>query len=235
MCIQLDENTREIYKLSFPDNKVYIGQCNSLSKHGKIYGAKGRLRNHKCESRKPDKNSKLYKAIRLFGEDNIQLEILLRVNTKKEANEYETKFINLYDSKNNGYNSFIKGNPVTRASKITCQKQIKSRKMQVIQSPSDDTRERISKTLLTNDKTPDHHGRQLPMHISYTFAKDREGYKITESHPIFKGTKRTFQCTTSKFIKSSPEVRKSLLYMKKMDELLLKCTLKLEEFNALIK
>lgn len=85
-----------IYCFTFPNNKIYIGKT---QKDFNI-----RLRSHKYGS-KYLKNY-LYNAIRLYGWDNIKIEILCECETKEELNEKEIEFINKFDTTNpnKGYN-----------------------------------------------------------------------------------------------------------------------------------
>ena len=90
----------KIYKIQFPNNKVYIGQTYNINKRWKEH-----LQEAKCS------NTKVYKAMRKYSitienfsviEDNIL--------TQEDANFREIYYIALYDSVNNGYNCGPGGN-----------------------------------------------------------------------------------------------------------------------------
>lgn len=97
-----------IYRFVFPNGKSYIGQ----TKH-KI---STRWAQHKNASETPSNKSysfPLYKAIRCYGWDNIQKEILIECPTE-ELNDQEIKFINEFGSLSpNGYNMNTGGNSFT--------------------------------------------------------------------------------------------------------------------------
>lgn len=82
------------------NNKKYIGQSIQL---------KERYNQHKRNHLNPDDksyNSSFYRAIRKYGFENFNYEILEDNDslTKEELNELEIYYINLYDSFKNGYN-----------------------------------------------------------------------------------------------------------------------------------
>ena len=92
-----------IYKHTFPNDKVYIGQCLGETIKNAIYRWGKNGNNYKGQL--------VYRAIQKYGWDNIQHEILEVVETQKEANEKEIYYISLYNSTNkaNGYNVSIGG------------------------------------------------------------------------------------------------------------------------------
>ena len=85
------------------NNKVYIGQT--------IQALNVRLQNHKMASRIED--TKFYRAIRKYGEDNFFIELLENVSNDK-LDERECYWIKEYDSYYNGYNSTLGGNGTAR-------------------------------------------------------------------------------------------------------------------------
>ncbi len=85
-----------IYKATNKINgKCYIGQ----TRHSIEY----RKRRHLSCARKGVKTN-FYKAIRKYGEDNFEWEIICSTNDKQKLNELETFYITKYDSIKNGYN-----------------------------------------------------------------------------------------------------------------------------------
>lgn len=85
------------------NDKVYIGQT--------INKIETRFINHKMASRIED--TKFYRAIRKYGEDNFYIELLEEVDINS-LNEREQYWINFYDSYNNGYNSTLGGDGVQK-------------------------------------------------------------------------------------------------------------------------
>lgn len=92
-----------IYKLTSPSNKVYIGKATHLKK---------RWEEHRRESLRDRFQTHLYRAIRLYGWDNFQKEIIDTAETKEEANQKEIYWISFYHSfedHEKGYNETAGG------------------------------------------------------------------------------------------------------------------------------
>lgn len=85
------------------NDKVYIGQT--------INKIETRFINHKMASRIED--TKFYRAIRKYGEDNFYIELLEEVDINS-LNEREKYWINFYDSYYNGYNSTLGGDGIQK-------------------------------------------------------------------------------------------------------------------------
>lgn len=89
------QNSYSIYKLTFPDEKIYIGQtCKSVEerwKNGKGY-----------------KDQKVYLPIILNGWEQIKKEILHTNLSKNQADELEQYYIKQFNSIENGYNQINK-------------------------------------------------------------------------------------------------------------------------------
>lgn len=92
-----------IYKLTFPNKKVYIGQtvqkfCNRMSQHKRnAYKA--------CK----DSNLLLYNAIRKYGWENVKKEIILQIIDLKNLTALEIEYQQKYKScdRTNGYNIYV--------------------------------------------------------------------------------------------------------------------------------
>ena len=80
------------------NDKVYIGQT--------VQSLATRFLNHKMASRTED--TKFYRAIRKYGEDNFYIELLETVDYK-DLNDREKYWIKYYNSYYNGYNSTLGG------------------------------------------------------------------------------------------------------------------------------
>jgi len=91
-----------IYKITnLVNGKVYIGQTTKS------------LEKRKCQHLKKARQgaqTHLYQAIRKYGEENFNFEIICRAFDKETLNELETHYIELYDSIHSGYNMVDGGN-----------------------------------------------------------------------------------------------------------------------------
>jgi len=104
------------------DGKCYIGQTVKSLKH--------RIQRHiqRCKS---NGNFYFHNALRKYGFDNFQWEILCECESKEEMDEMEFHYIKQYDSYNNGYNMTWGGDKGTwgwKPSKETKQKMSEAKK-----------------------------------------------------------------------------------------------------------
>lgn len=93
----------EIYKITHNESgKVYIGKATN---------AHARWVEHERTSKKNTKQTHLYKAIRKYGWDSFQKEVIDVATTKDELNKKEMYWISYYDSCNHekGYNETLGG------------------------------------------------------------------------------------------------------------------------------
>lgn len=90
-----------LYKLTFPNGKVYIGQTNNFEK---------RMNGHKNEKR-VSRNCQVNNAIRKYGWENVLREVIA-VSTESEIDALERNYISILDSTNRarGYNREGGGN-----------------------------------------------------------------------------------------------------------------------------
>lgn len=93
-----------IYKLTFPDNKCYIGQSANLKRRLASY------KHLKCQ-----KQPAVYNALKQFGWDNVKVEIIEQFDVKEDLtdtlNALEIKYIKEYNCLHpNGYNLTSGGN-----------------------------------------------------------------------------------------------------------------------------
>ena len=172
----------EVYRLVFPSGKSYIGQAVVLLSNGKFYGSYGRFKGHIHDSSRDDggRCRLLNNAMRKYGKENIVLEILI-VTKIENLTKYEDYFMALYNSiVPNGYN-LREGGRCGRASEETINKLKQytgARRYNFQQSPSQELRERISRTLVNNVVRHGHDGERLPKYIKYVVKKDRSGYSV---------------------------------------------------------
>lgn len=96
----------EIYLLTAPNGKGYVGQTQSYTRDGRYrgwrpYGFKRRWARHQGSAAKPNKRSNeciaLHNSIRKYGGENFKTETLVVIN-KPLANQYETKYILAYNT-----------------------------------------------------------------------------------------------------------------------------------------
>lgn len=91
----------KIYKITFPNGKVYIGQTSGYFSVRKSQHINAAITPKQV----------VHKAIKKYGKDNLIWEILEIVNSSKEADEKEMYYIKLFNSLRgeNGYNSTLGG------------------------------------------------------------------------------------------------------------------------------
>ena len=97
-----------IYKAkSKTTNKVYIGQSSQPLQH--------RINQHNSHAYSSQSNYHFHNAIRKYGPDDFEYEIIEdNIDNKDLLNEREKYWIEYYDSYNNGYNSTIGGDGSVR-------------------------------------------------------------------------------------------------------------------------
>lgn len=144
-----------VYKHTFPNNKVYIGITSRKPKSR--WGLNGN--GYKLQSL-------IYHAIKKYGWDNIQHEILFQGLTKEEAEKIEIELIKKYKSNNIifGYNIANGGNSV-----------------------SEDTKKKISEALkgvLAGENNPNY-GKCLSEETKMKISESRKGLLVGEKHPMF--------------------------------------------------
>ena len=186
----------EIYKITGPGDKVYIGQahCVSIRTSGAFqrHGASARIKQHEGNARDhPEKGCrKLNYAIRRHGHDAFTWEVLCRV-PQEELNNREETYIAQFNSVDRGYNIRSGGNNArlsdeTKELMSLAQRGEKHR--QFGKHCTDIQKQRISDTLISNNKRVGHDGKPLPLYVKYINHVDRKGYAIV-SHPNFSGVK----------------------------------------------
>ena len=102
----MDKNSGEIYMITDKiNNKKYIGQTVCYLSSGRKYGITGRWNHHVSDANNyVDKGRHFCNAIRKYGKNNFNLEILLICNLSM-MDYYEKKCIKLYNTISpNGYN-----------------------------------------------------------------------------------------------------------------------------------
>lgn len=105
-----------IYKITFPNEKVYIGQT--------MYDLEKRKKQHKNVMNKKNNNQIVYKAMKKFGWENLKWDIIDYADTREELNEKEVYWIEKYQSyikfkNSNGYNATLGGDAVSILTALT--------------------------------------------------------------------------------------------------------------------
>ena len=182
------------------NGKNYVGQALCFFTNGKPNGYINRFKGHFHDANRADGGTcrKLNNSIRLHGRDAFEV-FLLETVLVTELNKYETKWIQVLDTINKGYNLREGGNH-GRASDETKQLQSDAKKgalhFQFGKARTDDVRDKIRKTNIENVIRHGHDGRQLPKYIKFINWADRKGYGII-AHPKIKD--KDFTSTTSTF------------------------------------
>lgn len=140
-----------IYKATSPSGKVYIGQTTQ----------KFRMRKYSHKSLSYDKRSRCYhlkfaRAIRKYGFDNIQWEVLEFNIPIKKIDELEMFYIKYYDSFHNGYNSNTGG----------------------IRSPRGLKHSEKTKKLISQNRK----GKRVTQQVRDKISQTLTGRKLTQSH-----------------------------------------------------
>jgi hypothetical protein len=178
----------EIYKITSPSQKVYIGQAVCYLSNGKSYGTFQRWNGHIRDAHRPSGGNcrRLNFAIRKYGADNFIVQQLL--TTKLEyLDYYEMQMIQVYNATDMqyGYNLRESGNK----SKLA----LETRQLMSVSQTGDKNHnfgkskpveicKQISETLINNVIRKGHHDGVLPKYIKYVDWKDRKGYAVV-SHP----------------------------------------------------
>ncbi len=210
-----------IYKITSPSGKIYIGQTKRtiekrLSEHLKCTGSCILLEN----------------AIKKYGTDKMDVEVLIQINDEK-LDDYETKFIELYDSlEPKGYN--IRSGGGCGIHSVESRKRMseakRGEKNHNFGKPrSDEAKEAIShaksgekhhfygktfdmehKIKLSEAHRKSH--LDLPMYVVYVKARPKyyqgDGYAVM-SHPTLKN-----KCFTSKKMSDAEKLNSAIEYLK---------------------
>lgn len=185
----------EIYCITSPSNKKYIGQCVKKLSNGKNWGYISRWKEHIRDSKDRNYCRLLNSAIKKYKPENFKLEILKECIIE-ELDYFEKYYIEIYNTMTpNGYN-LTSGGGVTRYSEET--NKLKSISM-IGKNLGKRHPKRIRKREVDN---------QLPKYLRY--YKDltgKEGYRIS-NHPNLKD--KSF---LSKYISIEDKLQNALNYL----------------------
>lgn len=120
-----------------------------------------RWNQHKKKSLNTDTNTKFYNAIRKYGTDVWEVQILCEVEDKSRAKELEIEYIKIFDCYYNGYNSTIGGDGNNMIVMSIESNKKRSEKLKGVKKPigfnlgrkhSEETKNKISKSHLNKRK-----------------------------------------------------------------------------------
>ena len=186
----------EIYCLTSPSDKQYIGQCVKILSNGKKWGNMSRWKQHIRDATNGKDNCRLLNnAIRKYKPENFVIEILKECNIN-ELDFYENQFIDiLHTMSPNGYN-LTSGKSTSRQSNET--KELRKQSM-------------IGKNLgRVMDKRPRQRPEDLILPKYIRYYKDllgKEGYRISH-HPQL--NERSF---VSKYTSMEDKLKMALEYL----------------------
>jgi group I intron endonuclease len=167
------EKLGEIYCITSPSGKKYIGQCVKQLSNGKNRGYLSRWKEHIIDSNARDYCRLLNASIRKYGPDNFTIEVLEECSIE-DLNYYEKYYILLLNTLNPyGYNLTDGGN-VCKQSKET--NDLKRQSM-IGKNKGKSYPKRIRKNIEDSD---------LPKYVRhYNDSSGKEGYRIS-NHPNLK-------------------------------------------------
>ena len=189
------EKLGEIYCLTSPSGKKYVGQCVKYLSSGKKWGYLSRWKEHIRDAKTKIYCRLLNGAIRKYSPENFLLEIIKECNIE-ELNKYEEYYINSYNTLTpNGYN-LTTGGSVCRQSEET--KKLKQQSM-------------IGKNkgkILAKRERKREQDNNLPKYLRYyTDYSGKEGYRIS-NHPSLKD--KSF---LGKYISLETKLQTALTYL----------------------
>jgi group I intron endonuclease len=163
----------DIYCLTSPSGKKYIGQAVKKLKNGRHWGFINRWKQHIKDSTTKDYCRLLNNSIRKYGYENFKVE-LLKECPVEDLNKYEQQYIlELNTLSPNGYNLTTGGNFCQQ----TIETQILKRNSMIDKNKGKIYPKRIRKRIEDNN---------LPKYVRYyTDNSGKEGYRIS-NHPTIK-------------------------------------------------
>ena len=166
-------NLGEIYCVTSPSGKKYIGQCVKELIGGKKWGYISRWKEHIRDSKTRNYCRLLNNAINKYQPENFLVELILECNID-QLDDYERHYINLYNTLTpNGYN-LTSGGSICRQSEET--RQLKKESM------IGKNKGKIYPTRVRKNEEDNN----LPKYIRhYRDSNEKEGYRIS-SHPTIK-------------------------------------------------
>ena len=167
------ENLGEIYCVTSPSGKKYIGQCVKQLSSGKKWGYINRWKDHVRDAYSKDYCRLLNCAIRKYGSENFKIEVIKECLIE-ELNNYEAFYIDSFGSLSpNGYNLMTSGSKNRHSEESNNLKRISMIGKNVGKRHPKRERKREEDN-------------KLPKYVRYyTDINQKEGYRVS-NHPILK-------------------------------------------------
>jgi group I intron endonuclease len=154
----------DIYKITNNLNgKSYIGQT--------VQSMRRRKSEHLYRmANQPERNHKLYMALRKYGMESFTWEVLESCQTVEELNEREKYYINAFNTYNRGYNMTEGGDTVSEETKEKLRKIFTGRIITWGHKISE-TRKKNKTTCGVNHPNYGHYGKNASRHNSYVITE----------------------------------------------------------------
>ena len=166
-------NLGEIYCITSPSGKKYIGQAVKILKNGRNWGYINRWKDHIRDSKNNDYCRLLNNSIRKYGADNFKVE-LIRECFINELDDYEKYYILEHNTVSpNGYNLTLGGR--------SCIQTEETQELKRLSMLGKNKGKIYPKRIRKRDED-----NNLPKYIRhYVDSSGKEGYRVS-SHPILK-------------------------------------------------
>ncbi len=180
----------EIYLITSPSGKQYIGKANCITSKRTKHGTMGRWLGHISDSKQSDggRCRLLNIEIRSYDYDKFNIERIVTCKIEDTA-YFEKYFIKSYntlykkDTNPNGLNLQEGGNsgPLSEETKkiMSINRKLKP---SFTKPHTAESKQLISNTLIDNVVRYGHNNNELPKYVKYVNWEDRKGYQIV-SHP----------------------------------------------------
>lgn len=180
----MSQDQGEIYMITNKTTgKRYVGQAVSYLSSGRKYGASGRWHGHVSGSNKAKNTQPICEAIRKYGKDDFNIEVLVICNLK-DLDYYEKKFISVFNTIHpNGYNIAEGGNAYKRSS-VDTRELISEQKRFLYVNEEDRKKIEMSMEELDID--------EIPSGIVYQHNTNLQDYKEGFVVSIDDGKKKSF-------------------------------------------
>ena len=175
--ITTNKLTAKIYIITSPSGKQYIGKTTkSIDK----------ILNDYNNLSKTNRSSLLVNEFKIYKYTNFKIETLIECNNKDHM-KYKIYFIDQYNTfEPNGLNASLQKTinniPEDVRKKMSEAHKTYYKNLTEKRVVSEETKQKISNTLIEKTVRYDHNGNQLPKYMKYLNQKNRKGYQVI-SHP----------------------------------------------------
>ena len=194
-------NLGEIYCLTSPSGKKYIGQCVKYLSSGKKWGYLSRWKDHIRDSQTKNYCRLLNNAICKYSPENFVIELIKECNIE-DLNHYEEYYINFYNTLTpNGYNLTTGGS--------ICRQSEETKKRKQLNMIGKNKGKIYSKRIRKREED-----NKLPKYLRYyTDNSGKEGYRIS-NHPSLKD--KSF---LGKYISLETKLELALTYLEQIPQI----------------